>query len=145
MSVSNNNSNVALVGNYVGGSTTIDNANNVIIKSADSDKHSTMFDELTDGMTPLTSYNYRKYTDEDFTSKMSNGNKNSVYMGSLNINNAGSIGIADTVLMGDATINNVPNGIEIINTFVGRNVTGNNISGDYSWFMLYNNAKQNGK
>lgn len=145
LSVSNNNSNVALVGNYVGGSTTIDNANNVIIKSADSDKHSTMFDELTDGMTPLTSYNYRKYTDEDFTSKMSNGNKNSVYMGSLNINNAGSIGIADTVLMGDATINNVPNGIEIINTFVGRNVTGNNISGDYSWFMLYNNAKQNGK
>ena len=142
LNISNNNSNVALVGNYVGGNTTIDNSKNVIIKSADSDNHSTMFDDLTEGKTSVTSYNTRKYTDEDFTSKMSDGNKNSIYMGSLNINNAENISIVDTVLLGDTNINYVSNGAEIINTYVGGNVANNNLSGDYSWFRVYDKSKQ---
>lgn len=142
LSVSNN-SNVALVGNYVGGNSTIDNAKNVIVRSADNENNSTMFDEMTENVSPVTSYDRWKYSDEDFTSKMSE-NKNSVYMGSLTINNAQSIGIADTVLVGDANFNNVSSGVELINTFVGGNVANNNGWGDYSWYMVYNNARNNG-
>lgn len=133
-----NNDGVALVGDYVGGNTTVENVANVYIKSSDSESSSELFDELTANLNPANSYDSRKYSDEDFSSKTYDGNKNSVFMGNLNINNAQGTEIVDTVVIGDVTINNVSENAEIINSYVGGNITENNINGDKSWFKLYN-------
>ena len=138
------NDNVALIGNYVGGNTTVDNVSNVIVQSSNSETSSTLFDELTENMNPVTSYDNWKYTDEDFSSKMTDGNKNSVYMGSFTVNNADSVGIADTVLIGDVNFNNLSGDVEVINSYVGGNLVDNNVLGDYSWYKVYTNARQKG-
>lgn len=138
------NDNVSLIGNYVGENTTVDNVSNVIVQSSNSETSSTLFDELTENMNPVTSYDNWKYTDEDFSSKMTDGNKNSVYMGSFTVNNADSVGIADTVLIGDVNFNNLSGDVEVINSYVGGNLVDNNVLGDYSWYKVYTNARQKG-
>ena len=139
-----NNDGVALVGDYVGGNTTVENVANVYVKSSDSESSSELFDELTANAYPTTSYDSWKYSDDDFVSKTSDSNKNSVFMGNLNINNAKNTEIVDTVVVGDVTVNNVSENSEIINTYIGGNITENNINGDKSWFKVYTNKTTGG-
>lgn len=146
---------VTLAGLTVGNDLNITKANSVSISNSNSEPMNGVptIEQLAEGMSPVTDYNWRRFSDSDYEGIISKfgqnygaGTRISYIGGDANISGVnGNVGIVNTAIVGSLNESNINGDTHLVRSFVGGDYLPeiSTIKGDTNVYQSYIKGKYN--